>query len=188
MEIKTKTSFLSKTKFNNIDLLENCIKYIEDKLEERPKIIVYGRECRQNRSVGFFSNDVDRYNYSNSYMLAQEFDSYLKKLLDIVNELTNNNFNGILINFYCDGGQSIGAHSDNEHELGNNGVVSISYGTNRKFRIREKSTNKIFKDIELENRDMVHMGGNFQKEFLHEIPVQKKIKESRYSFTFRRHL
>jgi len=31
------------------------------------------------------------------------------------------------------------------------------------------------------------MGGDFQKEFLHEIPVQKKIKEPRFSFTFRKH-
>ena len=188
MEIKTEKSFLYKTQFSNINLLGKCIKYVADKLEERPKIIVYGRECRQNRSIGFFSNDVDRYNYSNSYMIAQELDSNLSELLNLVNTLTDNNFNGILINFYKDGNQSIGAHSDNELELGNNGVVSISYGTNRKFRIREKPTNKIFKDIELKNGDMVHMGGNFQKEFLHEIPVQKKIKEYRYSFTFRRHL
>jgi len=31
------------------------------------------------------------------------------------------------------------------------------------------------------------MGGNFQKEFTHEIPVEKKIKEVRYSLTFRKH-
>jgi len=31
------------------------------------------------------------------------------------------------------------------------------------------------------------MGGNFQKLYTHEIPIQKKIKESRISFTFRKH-
>ena len=188
MEIKTDKSFLLKTKFQNLSLLRECVNYIKDNLENRPKIIVYGRECRQNRDVGFFSNEVDRYNYSNSFMVAQRLDENLEKLLNLVNEITNNDFNGILINFYKDGTQSIGSHSDNESELGNNGVVSISYGSNRKFRIRDKNTKKIVKDIELKNGDLVHMGGNFQKEFTHEIPVQKKIKDLRYSFTFRRHL
>ena len=32
------------------------------------------------------------------------------------------------------------------------------------------------------------MKGEFQKEFTHEIPVQKKVKNCRYSLTFRKHL
>ena len=32
------------------------------------------------------------------------------------------------------------------------------------------------------------MAGDFQKEFTHEIPAEKKIKEGRISFTFRKHL
>lgn len=188
MEIKTEKSFLSREKFLDKKLLENCVIFIKNKLEERPKIFVYGKECRQNRNVGFFSNDVERYSYSNSYMVAQKLDEYLLELLKIVNELTQNNFNGILVNHYCDGNQYIGAHSDDEKELGTNGVVSISYGSERKFRIREKKNKKIFKDININCGDIVHMGGNFQKEFLHEIPIQRKIKEERYSFTFRRHL
>ena len=32
------------------------------------------------------------------------------------------------------------------------------------------------------------MGGDFQKEFTHEIPIEKKIKLPRYSFTLRKHL
>ena len=32
------------------------------------------------------------------------------------------------------------------------------------------------------------MGGNFQKEFTHEIPIEKKVLDTRYSLTFRRHM
>ena len=32
------------------------------------------------------------------------------------------------------------------------------------------------------------MAGNFQKEFTHEIPIQKKVSDERISFTFRKHL
>lgn len=31
------------------------------------------------------------------------------------------------------------------------------------------------------------MGGNFQKEFTHEVPITKMHVEPRYSFTFRHH-
>ena len=34
---------------------------------------------------------------------------------------------------------------------------------------------------------MLQMGGDFQKEFTHEIPIEKKVKEPRISFTFRKH-
>jgi hypothetical protein len=32
------------------------------------------------------------------------------------------------------------------------------------------------------------MGGDFQKEFTHEVPIEKKVREGRYSLTFRQHL
>ena len=68
------------------------------------------------------------------------------------------------------------------------GVVAISYGATRKFRIRDKKTQQIVKDFPLESYSMLQMGGKFQEEFTHEIPVEKKVKSGRYSFTFRRHL
>ena len=39
----------------------------------------------------------------------------------------------------------------------------------------------------IKNNMLIHMGGDFQKEFTHEIPIESKIKEERYSFTFRKH-
>ena len=32
------------------------------------------------------------------------------------------------------------------------------------------------------------MTGDFQNEFTHEIPIEKNIKDIRYSFTFRKHI
>ena len=66
--------------------------------------------------------------------------------------------------------------------------MAISYGTVRKFRIREKQTNKIIKDIPTISNKIIHMGGNFQSEFTHEIPVEKKAKGTRFSLTFRKHI
>ncbi len=56
------------------------------------------------------------------------------------------------------------------------------------FRIRDKKTKKIHTDIPLTHLSVVHMSGDFQKEFTHEIPVEKKVREARISLTFRHHL
>ena len=96
-------------------------------------------------------------------------------------------FNGILINRYKDGNNYIGPHSDNEKNLDEQGVIAISVGAIRKFRIRDKQTKKIIIDIPTNSYELMHMGGKFQEEFVHEIPIQKKVKEERYSFTFRKH-
>ena len=96
--------------------------------------------------------------------------------------------NGILINRYNDGNNCIGAHSDDESNLDNIGVMSLSYGAIRNFRIRNKQTKEIIMDVPTFPDKIIHMAGDFQKEFTHEIPIQKKILGTRYSFTFRKHL
>jgi alkylated DNA repair dioxygenase AlkB len=42
-------------------------------------------------------------------------------------------------------------------------------------------------DVPTNSGEMLIMGGDFQKEFTHEIPIEKKIKHPRISFTFRKH-
>ena len=164
-----------------------CLNEAIPLLDIRPAIVVYNKECRQNRNVGFFSDESKGYKYSNKLAASKPLTPSLKILLEQVNKVTKSNFNGILINQYEDGSQSIGKHSDDESGIGKNGVVAISSGSARKFRIRCKKTGKIVKDIIMDNLSVLQMGGDFQKEFTHEIPVEKKVKEGRVSFTFRYH-
>jgi alkylated DNA repair dioxygenase AlkB len=185
--IKTDNSFLTVQTYSSIELLEDCVKDVESKLLVKPKIYIYGKEATQHRNIGFFSDESIGYRYSNQLAKSQALTPVLKKLLDEVNELYDADFNGILINKYVDGNDYIGKHSDDEKNLSNIGVVSLSYGSTRKFRVRDKKTNKIVKDVLIKHNQIMHMGGNFQKEFTHEIPIEKKITTPRYSFTFRKH-
>ena len=184
------TAYLDKGIFKNKDLLEKCIAYAKPLLEHQPAIIVYGKKCKQQRNVGFFSNESIGYTYSRQLMKSQPLGPEMAELLRIVNDMLGANFNGILANEYENGENTIGAHSDSEIGLDSKvGVVSISYGAERKFRIRTKADNKIVCDEPTTHCGLLVMGGpNFQKLYTHEIPVQKKIKESRISFTFRKHL
>ena len=170
------------------NLVDNCVDDIRPLLNDYPEIIVYGKKCLQRRSVGFFSDSSIGYKYSGKIEKSQALTQNLKLLLNYINNTFNSDFNGILVNKYKDGLDYISDHSDNEHEISNKGVISISYGATRKFRIRNKLTKKIVKDIPTENYQIIQMSGNFQKEFLHGIPIQKKIKGERISFTFPKHL
>lgn len=188
--IRTDKSFLKLYSLNilgDINFLK-IIKEIENKLIMYPKIKIFNKEATQHRCVGFFSNDSIGYHYSGQLAKSQSLENNMKQLLDIVNYKFSSKFNGILVNYYKDGNDYIGKHSDDEKNLDTNGVVSISYGASRKFRIRNKKSGKKVKDIIINNGDIVHMGGDFQKEYTHEIPIEKKVKDSRYSFTFRKHL
>lgn len=98
---------------------------------------------------------------------------YLRELLIYVNTKFNYNYNIILINKYSSGENYIGMHSDDERGLDPIGVISISYGAIRKFRIRNKLTGKIEIDIPTDPNKIIQMAGDFQKEFTHEIPIEK---------------
>ena len=175
--IKTEKSYLGKTVVNIDDLLVKCVQEIDGKLYIKPEVIVWGKVCSQQRNVGFFSDSSIGYYFSGQLSTSKPMTPHLNELLVYVNNLFSTDFNGILINEYPDGEHYIGKHSDNETALSNAGVVCISYGATRKFRIRDKLTSSIITDIPTSSREILIMGGDFQKEFTHEIPVEKKIKQ-----------
>lgn len=147
-----------------------------------------GKPCRQQRNVGFFSDTSAGYRYSGQFMAAQPLGPELGALLDLIKLRYDAAFNGILVNHYLNGNDTIGAHSDDESALSPGaGVVAVSWGAQRIFRIRDRATKKIVIDVPMRAYDLIQMGGDFQKEFTHEVPRQKKVLGDRMSFTFRRH-
>jgi len=186
--IKTKKSFLNTYSFeDNKKLVNKCILETDSKLLYNPPIIVYGKEVIQRRNVGFFSNDSIGYYYSKKLLKSQPLSENLKELLDLINDFFSCEFNGILVNKYKDGSDYVGLHTDDEDNLDDIGIVALSIGAERKFRVRDINNGKKILDVPTKSYHLLHMGGNFQKEFTHEIPVEKKIKDIRFSFTFRKH-
>lgn len=61
-------------------------------MEEYPPIKVYGKDCRQRRCIGFFSNESMGYKYSSQISLSKPFTKSLNLLLSDIN-----NYNGILV-------------------------------------------------------------------------------------------
>ena len=173
---------------NDNSIIEKCVEEVQDKLLKNPEVFVFGKRGVQHREIGFFSDESIGYPYSNQLARSQPLSPHLKKLLKLINKKFKTGFNGILVNKYANGLDNIGEHSDDESQLDNAGVIAISYGAVRKFRIRDKKTKKIVKDIPTLPNHIIQMSGEFQKEFKHGIPVEKKVKEPRISFTFRKHI
>ena len=186
--IKTEKSFLNVYSCEEYsDIIQKCINEVKDELLVKPPIQLYGKTVYQQRNIGFFSNESIGYYYSGQLAKSKPLSIYTEELMKIINSRFGTKYNGILVNYYGDGNNYIGDHSDDEKNLDIGGVISISYGAVRKFRIRDKLTKKIIMDIPTLSNSIIHMGGCFQSEFTHGIPIEKNIKDSRYSFTFRNH-
>ena len=168
--IETDNSALKQYEFPELsEMLPACVEEVVGKLIHHPEIKRFGKTCHQKRDIG-------KKQLAPSIPLT----SNLQSLLQFVNKEFRAEFNGILVNYYENGNETIGAHSDDERNLDSVGLVSISYRATRKFRIRHKFSKKIAVDIGLESGMVLHMAGKFQQEFTHEIP-----KETRVSDTFK---
>ena len=159
-------------------------------------IIIGGKQCYPKRNTKFYTLTTDEkeqdavmgYNYSNSAAPAYPLPTFLKDLCDQVNVHFPHAYNGVLVNVYNDGSDYIGVHSDKEVLGSTGGVVSLSLGQTRTFRIKNKLSKKKVKDVELTHGDICWMAGDFQEQFTHEIPKQLRRKGLRVSLTFRHHV
>ena len=95
-------------------------------------------------------------------------------------------FNCVLLNFYRDGSDKMGWHSDDEKELGPNpSIASVSFGATRRFDFKNKTEVHNKFSIHLESGSLLLMQGDMQHHWLHQLPAQKRIKEPRINLTFR---
>lgn len=158
--------------------------YLVNNLDwEEREITIFGKTYLQPRLVKWFG-DKD-YTYSNSLMKKSPLPEILEKIKNKIEAKTNSKFNSVLLNYYRNGQDSMGKHSDDEKELGVKPVIaSLSLGTQRDFIIRSKFDLKLYK-ISLENGSLLIMKSDSQKCYTHELPKRAKIKSGRINLTFR---
>lgn len=102
-----------------------------------------------------------------------------------VEQLTGAIFNGVLLNLYRDGSDSMGRHADAEPELGPNPLVaSVSLGAVRPFVLRHRAS-KEKRALDLAHGSLLLMGGTLQHHWVHELPKTKQPVGERINLTFR---
>eukprot|EP01132_Coremiostelium_polycephalum_P000454 gene454-574_t len=108
---------------------------------------------------------------------------HLKTTLE---ELLNCKFDFVLINFYRDGRDYIGFHSDREAiDLDCRTIASVSLGATRRFLLRHIKS-KEQTEYSLNNGALIVMDGECQKHYKHSVPKELKILQPRINLTFRK--
>lgn len=157
-------------------------------LDETPwkqrEMNMYGKTILQPRMTAWYGDKA--YSYSG---IKNEPLPFTELLLDMKNQIeyfTQQEFNSVLLNYYRNGSDSIGFHSDNEPELGDNPyIVSLSFGTTRTLIFKHLRGEHSDCKVDLYNGSMLIMAGDTQKNWKHGI---NKTKDTggRINLTFRK--
>lgn len=126
------------------------------------------------------------YSYSQMTMHPLPWTPLLLNLKARVEAVTKRSFNSVLLNYYRNGKDSNGWHSDDEPELATNPVIaSLSFGAPRDFHLRHKTHAHLKYRMSLVPGSLLVMQENTQRYWQHQIPKRAKA-EPRINLTFRK--
>jgi alkylated DNA repair dioxygenase AlkB len=150
---------------------------------EPNKITMYGKTIDTPRRFKVYGKT---YKFNG---MAEEAEETIPDLvlpyLNIIN-IMDSGYNSVLINWYEDGGEYIGYHSDKtDHLVPNSNIYGISFGSERIMRFKNKDDATTI-DYKLENNSIINMMGGCQSVFQHSIVQTKKVCGKRISLTFRK--
>jgi len=146
-------------------------------------VVVYGKRHLQPRLTAWYGEAS--YTYSGLTLQALPLTPLLEQLRTAVEQATGRRYNSVLLNYYRDGADSMGMHSDDEPELGPQPVIaSLSYGATRTFILRHKQNKRTVK-LDLTDGSLLLMAGTLQAHWQHGINKTAKLVGPRLNLTFR---
>lgn len=148
-------------------------------------IKIFGKIIKCPRKVSWYGDTGINYSYSGNVHQTTPWHPVLKNIKDEIEFFTKHKFNFALLNFYRNGNNYMGWHSDNEASLGQHPfIASISLGATRTMKFKHKKL-KFDHSILLEDSSLLIMKGDTQEQWLHTIPKQPRENNSRINITFR---
>ncbi|MGL4473406.1 MAG: alpha-ketoglutarate-dependent dioxygenase AlkB family protein [Shewanella sp.] len=150
----------------------------------QPQIRLFGKSIAIPRQQAWFADSGCDYKYSSLMITAKPWPSLLAQLRQRLITDFGTPVNGVLVNHYRHGAESMGWHSDNEAEIvDNSDIYSISLGATRDFLLRHSNGEKV--TIPLHDGDLLIMHYPMQQEWQHSLPKRARVQTSRWNFTFR---
>ena len=166
---------------------------------QQGEITMFGKRVLEPRLTAWYGDEGKNYTYSGKkqepiawdetlLLIKNEIEKTLlqEKYVDFLNQQTPSVFNSVLCNFYRNGSDSMGYHSDNERELGQNPLIaSVNFGESRRFLFRRKDDTTKKHELILSHGSLLIMGGAMQHHWQHAVPKEPKRTQPRINLTFR---
>ncbi len=160
---------------------------LETTLWRADTITIHGKSIPLPRLQAWYCDHDWPLNYSGIQVPALRWTDLLQSIRARLNELIGLDFNGVLVNCYRDGNDSVGWHSDDEAEWGPNPVIaSVSFGATRDFVLKHRRDKRI-KPVTcpLTHGSLLLMGDQVQNAWQHQLPKRRRITSPRVNLTFR---
>jgi alkylated DNA repair dioxygenase AlkB len=166
---------------------KNLMAQLETSLTWEPDVLMmFGKKITTRRKIAWVGDSQCFYTYSGIKKNPQAWIQELLTIKSRLEELVQSEFNSCLLNFYHDGDDGMGWHSDDEKELDTNApIVSISLGACRKFSFRHKE-DKTTIPLYLENGSALIMRYPTQRFWRHALLKSKTVTSPRINLTFRK--
>ncbi|MEM7409780.1 MAG: alpha-ketoglutarate-dependent dioxygenase AlkB [Myxococcota bacterium] len=149
---------------------------------------LFGKTVPVPRLLSWHGDPGCSYRYSGQTYPPTPWTPTLLRLRAALFEETGLDFNGVLANYYRDGADSMGWHSDDERELGPSpddiAIASISLGAERRFRMRHRQDGR-GRDGPLPDGSLLLMRGTTQRHWKHSLPKTRRPIGPRLNLTFR---
>jgi len=154
---------------------------------EQHVVRLFGRSHPAPRLSAWYGDPDATYTYSGLQLSPQPWTPLLDQLRQRVSTLTSKPFNSALLNYYRDGADGMGWHSDDEPELGRDPcIASLSLGSERRFLLRHKTQSNLpTSQYLLGDGDLLIMQGKTQHYWKHQIPKTRRPVGPRINITFR---
>ncbi len=147
---------------------------------------LFGKTYITDRKVAWYAEKPFIYRYSGQSKIALPFSPTLLDIKSRVEKLTGSAYDACLLNYYHNGSEGMGWHSDNEKSISpNSSIASVSLGATRKFQFKHK-TQELKLDLILDSGSVLDMREETQEFWLHALPKSKKIAGARINLTFRK--
>ncbi|HEX5844489.1 MAG TPA: alpha-ketoglutarate-dependent dioxygenase AlkB [Pseudomonas sp.] len=153
---------------------------------QQPQVQLYGRVHPVPRLVAWYGDSGAVYRYSNLVHQPLPWTPLLAQIRARVEAAVGQPLNGVLLNYYRDGQDSMGWHSDDEAELGRNPLIaSLNLGGSRRFDLRRKGGSRIEHSLMLNHAALLVMRGPTQHYWQHQVAKTHNCCAPRLNLTFR---
>src|SRR5690606_14793740 len=153
---------------------------------QQPELFVHGRYHRTPRLTAWYGDTEARYRYSGKLHEPMPWTPLLDEIRQRVVKQVGQSLNAVLLNYYRDGQDSMGWHSDAEPELGREPLIaSLKLGGSARVDLRRVGSTRIEHSLTLEHASLLVMRGPTQHHWQHQVAKTRQACAPRLNLTFR---